>query len=225
MSDEPWVPERWRGKSAAKLWSNMLLKDHGLVKVPVPNRHRVSAIAFRSAQPLPYHLAAWKRRGLKSVVNLRGPSKRFASYTITRRACERLGLAFHDFMLRSRDAPHREELLGLLELFDRLDYPVLFYCKSGADRSGLVAALFLIHREGRSVAEAQRSLSLRYMHVKSAKPGILGCVLEDFSEFHRKTGGDLRTFAQTAYDAEAIRARFRMTGVVGWVAEKLMRRE
>lgn len=223
--NEDWLPQRWRGKPAAALWSNMLLKDHGLVKVPVPNRHRISAAAFRSAQPLPYHLAAWKRRGLRSVVNLRGPSKRFASYTITRRACERLGLAFHDFKLRSRDAPHREELVGLLDLFDRLEYPALFYCKSGADRSGLVAALFLIHREGRDVAEAARSLSWRYMHVKSAKPGILGLVLEDYATFQKNAGGGLRAFAETAYDADAIRQRFRMTGVIGWVAEKLMRRE
>lgn len=222
--EESWVPARWRGKSSAALWRNMLIKDHGLVKVTVPNRHRVTDAFFRSAQPLPYQLAAFKRRGGRSVVNLRGQTK-YATYVVTRRACEKLGLAFHDFRLRSRDVPHREELSGLLDLFDRLDYPALFYCKSGADRSGLVAGLYLIHCEGRGAEEAARALNWRYMHVKSAKTGILGRVIEDYAAYRAATGGDLRRFAETAYDPDAIRESFRPSGPWGWIAEKILRRE
>ncbi len=32
-------------------------------------------------------------------------------------------------------------------LFDRIEYPALFHCKSGADRVGLMAALYLFFKE------------------------------------------------------------------------------
>lgn len=222
--EEPWRPARWKGRSGWALWHSMLLKDHCLVRWVVPNRHRVTPEAWRSGQPMPWDLALFKRRGGRSVVNLRGETK-FGTYVVTRRKAEALGLAFHDHALRSRDVPHREELVGLLDLFERIAYPALFYCKSGADRSGLVSALYLIAREKRPTAQARKALGLRYLHFRHAKAGILGSLLEDFARWEAATGGDLRRYAEEAYEPDRLRAARRPFTWRGFLAEALLRRE
>ena len=62
-------------------------------------------------------------------------------------------------------------MLGMAAFLAKLEYPVLVHCKSGADRAGLFAALFLILREGATVAEAREELSPRYGHFRHAKTG------------------------------------------------------
>ncbi|MEC7298315.1 MAG: hypothetical protein VXW43_06515 [Pseudomonadota bacterium] len=52
------------------------------------------------------------------------------------------------------------------------------HCKSGADRSGLAAALWLITYEGETVAQARRMLSPRYIHFKWTKTGVLDHILD-----------------------------------------------
>jgi len=46
-------------------------------------------------------------------------------------------------------------------LFGTLEYPILMHCKSGADRVGLMSALYLHTRHGVPISEARRQLSLR----------------------------------------------------------------
>ncbi len=53
----------------------MLLFDHLFVRVLFPNRHKITAKAWRAAQPLPYQLAKVKALGVRTVINLRGNPK------------------------------------------------------------------------------------------------------------------------------------------------------
>ncbi len=93
-------------------YTDMLLFDHLFVRLLFPNRHRLGPRAWRAAQPLPYQLRRAKKLGVKTVINLRGNEDRPTART-ERAACERLGLAYIDYCLRSRDAPSRDELYGL----------------------------------------------------------------------------------------------------------------
>ena len=60
---------------------------------------------------------------------------------LEREACDAAGIKLEDFVVRSRGAPERETILDAKRFFERLHYPVLVHCKSGADRAGFMAAL------------------------------------------------------------------------------------
>ena len=210
----------WRRLRA---WTNMIVVDHGFLRYLYLNLHPVGARAWRSAQPAPHHLHAFARRGGRSVVSLRG-GQFFGSLPLEREACERAGLAFHNFVLRSRALPSRAELLAADELFRRLEYPVLFHCKSGADRAGFMAALYLVLAEGRPVAEARGQLSLRYGHVRQGKTGVLDAF---FDAYERETGGSvpLIDWIRTGYDRDAVMASHRATGWGVALTDLVLRRE
>jgi protein tyrosine phosphatase (PTP) superfamily phosphohydrolase (DUF442 family) len=210
----------WRRLRA---WANMLVVDHGALRYLYLNLHPVGERAWRSAQPAPHHLHAFARRGGRSVVSLRG-GQFFGSLPLEREACERAGLAFHNFVLRSRTLPTRDELLEAAALFERLDYPVLFHCKSGADRAGFMAALYLVLAEGRPVAEARGQLALRYGHIRQGKTGVLDAFFDAYEE---ETGGatPLLDWIRTRYDREAVMARHRATGWGTALTDLVLRRE
>ena len=47
------------------------------------------------------------------------------------------------------------------------------HCKSGADRAGLAAALYLIYTQDYSLLDAKKQLTFKHLHIKYAKTGIL----------------------------------------------------
>jgi len=134
-----------------RAWRELMIGDHGLVRLFYDNTHEVvPGKLWRSYQPSPAKLARWKERGVKTVVNLRG-DKMSGHYFLEEETCEKLGLRLVVFRVFSRDAPSKEAFHGARALFDEIEYPALIHCKSGADRAGLMAALFLFfHKESRS---------------------------------------------------------------------------
>ena len=64
------------------------------------------------------------------------------------------------------------------DLFNSIEKPALMHCKSGADRAGLMAALYVLIHCKKPVAEAMKQLSLRYLHVRQAKTGMLDSFLK-----------------------------------------------
>jgi len=208
----------------ARAWANMLFADHGIFRVLYPNRARVTGELWRSAQPTPGQIAWFAARGGRTVVNLRA-GREYGSWPLEREACERHGLRLVEFVLRSREAPDRDTLLGLPSFLAGLDGPVLVHCKSGADRAGLFAALVLIIREGASVAEAQRQLSLRFGHFRHAKTGILDAFLDAFARDGEAQGLPFLDWVERVYDPAALARGFRPRFWSAMIADRLMRRE
>ena len=206
-------------------WANMLLMDHGVFRLAYLNRHPVGVgRLWRSAQPSPLDLARFHREGVKTIVSLRG-GREHGSWPLQREACERHGLTLVEFVLRSREAPERETILGARDFFAGLDYPAVMHCKSGADRAGLAAALYLILHEGRPVAEAAGQLSARYGHFRFAKTGILDAFFALYLEEGEAKGLDFLTWVETVYDPEALRRRFRPGFWSDLVVDRLLKRE
>ena len=205
-------------------WANMLGADHGVFRLLYPNRSRVTPELWRSSQPSPGQIAWFAARGGRTVVNLRG-GREYGSWPLQREACERHGLKLAEFVLRSREAPERATLLAAEDFLDGLEYPALVHCKSGADRAGLFAALFLLIREGASVAEARRQLSLRFGHFRFARTGILDAFLDAFEREGEAKGLSFRDWAERVYDPEAVRRDFRPSFWSAMVADRLLRRE
>lgn len=206
-----------------RAWINMLFVDHGILRLFYVNMHQISAKAWRSAQPFPHHIRQFARAGGRTVVSLRG-GLTFGSLPLEREACETEGLTFETFVLRSRALPDYDDLCKAQELLARIEYPVLFHCKSGADRAGFMSALYLVLGEGKAVAVAQRQLSPRYGHIRQGKTGVLDAF---FDAYLADTGGEvpLMDWARTQYDREAVVQGFKASGFGTLLTERVLRRE
>jgi protein tyrosine/serine phosphatase len=207
-----------------RAWANMLLVDHGVFRLVYLNKHRVSERLWRSAQPAPHQFARLKAEGVRTVVNLRG-GREHGSWQLQKEACDRLGLTLVDYVVRSRGAPDRETILAAARFFETLAYPAVLHCKSGADRAGFVAALFLIVHEGRSVGDALRQLSLRYGHFRFAKTGILDAFFETYRREGEAKGIPFLTWVEHHYDPERLQREFRPGFWSDVVVDRLIRRE
>ncbi|MFZ1107896.1 MAG: dual specificity protein phosphatase family protein [Rhodomicrobium sp.] len=120
---------------------------------------------YRSAQPSSGDLAAYaKTYGLRSVINLRGAHPGEPWYDEEMRASNELGLRHIDLALSARRELTPTQRASLKMAFSEAPAPILVHCKSGADRTGLAAALFLLEIERVSVNAAAAQLSIRYGH-------------------------------------------------------------
>ncbi len=207
-----------------RAWSNMLLVDHGIFRLAYLNKHKVTPDLWRSAQPAPYQIAALAKAGLKTIVNLRG-GREHGAWQLQKDYCERHGIALVEFIVRSRGAPDRESILAAKAFFDKLTYPVLIHCKSGADRAGFVAALYLIVREGRPVAEAVKELSLKYGHFRFAKTGILDAFFALYRRQGEAKGLPFLEWVEKVYDPEELEKNFRPSFWSDLLVDRIMHRE
>ena len=80
----------------------MVFVDHGIFRIIYLNRHRVTDVFWRAAQPTPGQIAAAGKDGIKTIVNLRG-GREYGSWPLEKEACEANGLVLAEFVLRSRE--------------------------------------------------------------------------------------------------------------------------
>jgi protein tyrosine/serine phosphatase len=192
----------------AGCYLDMLILDHGVFRLLYVNQHRLSERAWRSGQPAPHHVGALARQGLRTIVNLRG-ERVCGSYLLEKSACERHGITLVNFKIRSRFAPAREEIRAVVELFERIEYPVLMHCKSGADRAGLMSVLYKFLEEGVPLIEAKRQLSLRYGHSRHGDSAILDQFFERYLDDNRRRPMPFLDWVNKVYDPEDLQRSFR----------------
>ncbi|HQT63648.1 MAG: protein tyrosine phosphatase [Acidocella sp. 20-57-95] len=205
-------------------WVDALFMDHAILRIFWTNFAVVKpGRLYRSNHPTPGNLAAFVRKaGIKSVINLRGQAKNGAD-ALSRDAAARLGMDFYDIALESRGAPHRDRILRLAEIYRDMRGPALIHCKSGADRAGLAAGLFVLI-EGGTATEALSQLSLRYGHIKQAKTGILDL----FFVTYARDGEGKKPFldwVRDDYSEDALRAAFKANSIAGFINDKILARE
>jgi len=157
----------------ARAWLDSLLIDHGLLRLVWSNWGTVvPGRLYRCNHPTPGRLArAARQYGLRSLINLRGATGN-GSDALSRERAARLGLRFIDVPISSGRAPTREQVLALVAALRSAPPPVLLHCKSGADRAGFAAGVFLL-LEGGSAGAALRQLSLRFGHLRRSRAGVL----------------------------------------------------
>jgi len=105
------------------------------------------------------------RYGIKSVLNLRGrnPSRQWYQDEIA--VCQELGVQHYDIAFSAKAAPTPDQEQRLMSIFRTAPRPIWIHCLHGADRSGLVAAMWKEMVDGRPKAEAAKQLSVRFGHV------------------------------------------------------------
>lgn len=101
--------------------------------------------------------------GLKSILNLRGVNADAPWYQEEMRVAQDLGLEHLDFTLSASTPVSSEELKTILGMIDKAPKPLLIHCTDGADRSGLVSAVYLLS-VGQPISVASDQLSLHFGH-------------------------------------------------------------
>ncbi|MHA1529324.1 MAG: fused DSP-PTPase phosphatase/NAD kinase-like protein [Alphaproteobacteria bacterium] len=221
--------ERWsrplvtRG-DRLRAWIDMLFADNGIMRLVVPNLHRVADGVWRSGQPTPGRLRAFARRGGRSVVSLRG-GRGFGSLPLELQACRETGLSFHNLPLRARTLPSRDEIRATARLFETVERPVLLHCQSGADRAGFASALYLMLVEGRPVAEARRQLAPGYGHIRFGRTGVLDAFFDAYARDTATSPMPLAEWAETRYDPDRIAASFNATPLKTAIKSRIFGRE
>jgi hypothetical protein len=120
---------------------------------------------IRSSQPTS-DLPRWiKDFRLRSILNLRGGNPSDWWYDAEVKTALAQGVTFYDLPLSATRRPTRRELLIVLDLLKRCPYPLLIHCKSGADRTGLVSALYLLVNRDQPPEAAENAFSIDFGHI------------------------------------------------------------
>lgn len=211
-------------KGRAVAWLDTLLVDHGLFRLAWDNFASVApGRLYRANHPTPGRLERLTRRhDLRTLINLRGLTKN-GSDALSREMAARLGLDFIDMALESRGAPQRDRILRLHDIYRSMREPALIHCKSGADRAGLAAGLFVL-MEGGTAVEALRQLSWRFGHIRASSTGIL----DAFFLRYARDGEGRRPFldwVREDYDEALLRRDFHANGLASFVNDWVLAHE
>lgn len=192
---------------SARRWSKLHyhLFDHAFLRTFWTNFWPVAPDVWRSNQPTHKRFETYAAMGIKTVVNLRGEDKH-AHYLFEQESCEQLGLTLVNAKLWAREAAPRKRIIGVIDALRAAQKPLMFHCKSGADRAGFVAALYLLVFENVPIQEAQKQLALKYIHLDFTKTGVQDYVLRVYEA--RLTLGEIpfEDWIRTEYSAKPMQA-------------------
>lgn len=194
-----------RARRAA--WWHFQLMDHAFLRIWWKNLGQVAPGVWRSNQPAVADLERMAAQGLKTVVNLRGATEQ-SYWLFEREACARLGLTLIDLKLAAKRPPTRAQLQELIRILDTAEQPMLIHCKSGADRTGLAAAVWRLAKSGDSAARAGEELSFRYLHLKRERAGVQDQVIRTYQREGEARGIPFRAWAADHYDPAVVQADF-----------------
>lgn len=130
------------------------------------NFHAVTeGVLYRSAQLSKDEFeAAIRQHKIKAILNLRGAHPHEAWWDGEVAAAQDNGVAHYDIPLSSKRFVGDKQVEEILAVLRDAPKPLLIHCKSGADRTGLVSALYRYAIEHAEPAEADKQLSLAYGH-------------------------------------------------------------
>lgn len=199
--------------------------DHGFLRKRFANRHHIGGGMYRENQPSPERIAKLADEGIKTIVNLRGPSPK-GFYLLEVEACEKHGIALENYRMYSRDVHDKDRILGTKDLFARIEYPAVMHCKSGADRTGIMGVLYRHFHMGDTIEEAIEQLSFKYLHVRHGKTGMLDFFFADYLRYkadHPEIS--FEDWVKGPYDPADVKSRFMSHWTGNVITEWLLRRE
>ena len=180
--------------------------DHEVVRIYWTNLYQIAPGVWRSNHPTEQRFRDMPGMGITTVLNLRGALPR-PYYWREVALCQELGLRLIDLPMSGSSAPERATLVALIETFRSLTTPFVMHCKSGADRTGLASAIYLLVILGRPLAEARAMLSAKYIHFDTKRVGILDELLRCYDEAHARSAIGFEDWVREVYDPAEVTAR------------------
>ena len=198
--------------------------DHGFLRAKFANHHDIGGGMSRENQPSPNRIAQLAKNGIKTIINLRGESPK-GFYLLEVEACKEHGITLVNHRMYSRDTHSVEAIKGAWDLFETIEYPAMMHCKSGADRTGIMGVLYRHFKMGDPIETAIEQLSLKYLHVRQGKTGMLDFFFKDYLTYNAHTPIDFMEWVETVYDQADVKARFMAQWSGNPVTELILRRE
>lgn len=124
-----------------------------------------SGVFFRSGQ---LSGAAFEqmiqRQNITTILNLRGAHPEDRWFAAESSVAEGYGVKYISIPLSTDREPGVEEMNRIAAILQKANGPILVHCNSGANRAGLVSAIYELAVQRRSPAEASGQLSILYGH-------------------------------------------------------------
>ena len=215
------TPEGRRRAEADLTWA-----DHGFLRARFRNFHWIEPGKMaRANQPSPRQIARYADElGIKTILNLRGPGEA-GYYALEKEACARYGIEMIDARMHSREPPSRAQILQAKRLFETIKYPALMHCKSGADRAGAMAVLYKHFAMGAPIEDAMEQLSLKYLHVRQGKTGVIDFFFATYLAETKESGKLFLDWVEQDYDQAKVKASFLGEWWANILVDKILRRE
>ena len=195
-------------KDRKQAYRDLIWGDHGFLRLRFTNRHNLGGDMLRENQPSPKRIAQLAQEGIKTIINLRGPSPK-GFYLLEKEACAEHGIELIDFRVYSRDVHTKEKIRAAKALFESITYPALMHCKSGADRTGFMGVLYRHFHMGDAIKAAlERELTLKKLHVRQGKTGMLDFFFEDYLRISETHDISFLDWVESDYDPDDVKARF-----------------
>jgi hypothetical protein len=149
---------------------------------------------------------------IRTVINLRGCCAPFPWYLDECRATHDRNVSQEDVCFSAGRLPSVTEMRHFVEVLDRSEYPILFHCRRGADRTGMAAAIVLLLQTDLSLESACGQLSLRYGHLALGRPAYLDYFLDLYRAWLERHGREhsraaFRRWIQDGYCPGVCRCR------------------
>src|SRR5262245_31918745 len=110
----------------------------------LPNFHQFNENFYRGSLPQSGGLKKLSELGIKTIINLRGASEETRKQQAE---AEASGMRYFNIPLSSIGRPKDHEVERALAIIDaRENWPVFVHCKRGADRTGVIIAIYRILR-------------------------------------------------------------------------------
>jgi len=156
---------------------------------------------YRSAQLTGHNLdEVLANDHVRSVLNLRGGNPSNAWYRNELDECRVHGVTHYDIDMSARRYPTPGQLAKIFDVFDHAAYPILYHCKAGSDRTGLVSTIYLNSYRHEPIDKAYADgLSWRYGHFSFGETHAM----DDFVHLYQNTAGgeSLRQWCADRYPA------------------------
>jgi protein tyrosine/serine phosphatase len=206
----------------------MHLQDHGLIRLLYNNFYQVLPGVYRCSQPSPSQIKRYQRLyNIKTIINLRGENSDTSFWLFEKEVCDQLGITFIDHQLFSRDLPSKAAIFDTKALLEQVEYPILFHCKSGADRAGLMATLCRILLDNTPVSTAMEELDWYYGHFKQSKTGMIDFFFNAYLNYQQQTENPLPflEWVEQVYDRDELLTKFHESWWASILTDKVLHRE
>lgn len=108
---------------------------------------------------------------IKVILNLRASKPTESWYKNEKALCEKLGVAFYDFGFDPFILPTKEQFIELFKVLDAHSHEkILLHCFAGADRTGLIAALYVAEKMNGLLEHALFHQDVFFGHNEKAFP-------------------------------------------------------
>lgn len=197
-----------RPMDRARAYGDLTFIDHGFLRIAWTHLYEIAPGAWRSNQPGPGRIAKHAQNGFKSVLRLRAPRLN-GRHLLEREACVLHGLKLVNVQINAGSLGPAERLIELLDAFASIEKPFVMHCKSGIDRTGLAAFLYLLAETDTAPKIARQQLSFKYLHLNNKRHGILDHMADAYLTAYDASGVGLRDWLTREYDREALTESYR----------------